>query len=661
MMAFPALHTWSKGAAALCLFVALAIVPHRASRAQEAAAAPGAPPAACAAPIAPVTLVNPTVITSCTEAAVRAALAAGGHITFDCGPNPVIIPITAPLVTSATRDIVLDGKGLVTLDGGGASRIIEKPFTPGSDTNKTSGNDLVLQNIRLTGGRAPAATKRQDDRARGGAVWVTSPGTRLHVINAVFENNRTTSITDEDNQGGAIFAGNIYETVIVGSVFSNNEAGSGGAFGGIATGLQVYNSRFGNNRASDASTGGIVRGHGGAIHLDGVSNGFNPITSNTVDICGSIFDGNTATRGGGALKVTISDNLGTKATYARSTFSNNRVLDAPPAEGHGGAIYHIEDDRAGGSSEDNIEIREATFSGNYAPRQGGGVWFTVLGRGRVINSTFYNNRVATAGTNIVGQGGGMVIGDGTIDVTHATFANNFATYQGGAIFAGGSASVTLTGSIFYDNRLDPTHTNPSTTEYQGYHTNRPLTNGGGNIQFPRTKVPDFNNDINNLITSPASAILFQNPQLGPLADNGGPSPTMAISAASPAFNAAAAASCPPTDQRGVGRPQGGGCDVGAYELVVKLTLSPPFVGVGEAGTVITVYGAGFDSSSKIVIGGTERTTVFVSATELRTALVAADVASVGTLTVSVSNSALPPETLSVLSQVYRVRLPLIRR
>jgi len=238
------------------------------------AGAPGAPPASCAAPIAPVTLVNPTVLTTCTQAALQAALTNGGHITFDFGPNPVTIPITSPLVTSATRDIVIDGKGLITLDGGGVTRILEKPFTPGSHIDKTSGNDLVIQNMRFINGRAPAATRTQDDKARGGAIWVTSPGTRLHIINSVFENNRTTSITDEDNQGGAIYAGNIYETIIVGSVFINNEAGNGGAFGGIATGLQVFNSRFGNNRASDTTPGGIVRGHGGALHLDGVSNSF---------------------------------------------------------------------------------------------------------------------------------------------------------------------------------------------------------------------------------------------------------------------------------------------------------------------------------------------------------------------------------------------------
>ena len=265
------------------------------------------------------------------------------------------------------------------------------------------------------------------------------------------------------------------------------------------------------------------------------------------------------------------------------------------------------------------------------------------------------------GTNIVGQGGGLIISRGTIDISHVTFAKNFATFQGGAVFASTQASVTLIGSIFSDNRLDPTHTNPVTTEYQGYHTNRPLTNGGGNIQFPRTKAPDFNNDINNLITSPVSAILFQDPQLAPLANNGGPAPTMAIAASSPAVNHAVAATCPSIDQRGVSRPQGSGCDAGAYELVLALSLLPPFVGVGEAGTVLTVYGADFNASSKIVIDGVERPTTFVSAIELRTVLTAADVATVTNREVRVTTSTLPPVILRVIEQVYRVYLPLTRR
>ena len=55
--------------------------------------------------------------------------------------------------------------------------------------------------------------------------------------------------------------------------------------------------------------------------------------------------------------------------------------------------------------------------------------------------------------------------------------------------------------------------------------------------------------------------------IGPLVDNGGPTLTHALQAGSPAIDAADDAVCPATDQRGVDRPQGAACDVGAYEYV----------------------------------------------------------------------------------------------
>jgi hypothetical protein len=59
-----------------------------------------------------------------------------------------------------------------------------------------------------------------------------------------------------------------------------------------------------------------------------------------------------------------------------------------------------------------------------------------------------------------------------------------------------------------------------------------------------------------------------NPKLGPLANNGGPTQTMALYVGSPAIDAGSDSGCPATDQRGVPRPQGRHCDIGAYEAVI---------------------------------------------------------------------------------------------
>jgi hypothetical protein len=74
------------------------------------------------------------------------------------------------------------------------------------------------------------------------------------------------------------------------------------------------------------------------------------------------------------------------------------------------------------------------------------------------------------------------------------------------------------------------------------------------------------------------------PMLAPLADNGGPTPTVALLLGSPAIDAGNRSVAPGVDQRGVSRPQGSGCDIGAFELAPKLKLH-----LDAGGTVKVVY------------------------------------------------------------------------
>ncbi|MEZ4730031.1 MAG: choice-of-anchor Q domain-containing protein [Caldilineaceae bacterium] len=65
--------------------------------------------------------------------------------------------------------------------------------------------------------------------------------------------------------------------------------------------------------------------------------------------------------------------------------------------------------------------------------------------------------------------------------------------------------------------------------------------------------------------APAANLLNTTPPLWPLQLNGGATPTHALLSGSPAIDAANNAFCTPADQRGVARPQGPGCDIGAFE------------------------------------------------------------------------------------------------
>jgi hypothetical protein len=370
----------------------------------------------CLPPINPVTPSNPTVVTNCTRAGIQTALNGGGHITFSCGPGPITIPISSQLELNPALDTMIDGGGLVTLDGQGTSRLLNKEWA-------AVPAHITIQNMRFINAKAPSGNDHS-----GGAIRVGYSGTSLHIIDSTFENNSTTDMNTTDNQGGAIFVHNSSETIISGSVFEGNTAGNGGAFGGIATDLLIYNSSFSDNSAADNASGGIVRGYGGAIALDGVDKNFDLGPNERVQICGTHFEGNTAIRGGGAIDVVVSDNYDTKTAVNKSTFLDNVVTGLNGQYGQGGAIYLVEDDRAGGSNEDNLEISNSTFQGNQAGRQGGAVWFTILGRGEVWNSTFANNST-TAPFNEVGQGGAMAIGGNEISILNSTFAYNHASYH----------------------------------------------------------------------------------------------------------------------------------------------------------------------------------------------------------------------------------------
>ncbi len=510
----------------------------------------------CPAPVDPVSLSNPTVVSEFTQTALQAALNTGGHITF-AATKPVTIPISTELVLSTAHDTVLDGKGLVTLDGQGQTRILKKDWHDPASTIS-----ITLQNIRLINGKAPSGGSTGVHS--GGAVNVGHPGTSLYIINSTFANNATTDTDTADNQGGAIFAANCYETIITGSTFANNQAGNGGAFGGIATGLLVFNSSFTGNDAVDTSTGGVVRGHGGAVHLDGVTNTYNPDSNKRVSVCGSVFEGNTAVRGGGALKVTVSDNKGIKASYEKSQFVKNSVSGASATEGHGGAIYHIEDDLDGGANELNAEILECTFSQNTAWRQGGGVWVSALGQIKVTNSTFSGNRTSHSS---LGMGGGLVLAQGEASVTNSTFVENYAWFHGAGIQASNNATVALQNNLFDHNA--------SERDWACYQMNRAADlDMGGNLQYPQERFNQSNSPDDCKVTP---SVLIADPLVQALADNGGPTMTVALAQGSPAINAGSSAGALTTDQRGYIRDKQ--VDIGAYEygrpyivMILKMLL-----------------------------------------------------------------------------------------
>lgn len=292
-------------------------------RPADAGTAP-APSAICAVPAAaqPESIASPTTVVgsgtpaSCTGGAFVAAVAKGGVITFNCGPNPVTITLdqTAKVFNDKSQKVVIDGGNKVTLSGGGKVRILYQNTCDAKQVYTTPHCDnqefpqLTVQNLTFVDGNAKSETL-----GGGGAIF--AQGGRLKVINSRFYNNVCSDV-GPDVGGGAVRALMQYQGLpayVVGSVFGGQEGrgnvcSNGGALSSIGVSYSVLNSTFSYNKAigngaNPAKAGTPGGGSGGAIYNDG--NTF------TLDLCGSTLDHNTANEGGGAIFYVSNDRSGT--------------------------------------------------------------------------------------------------------------------------------------------------------------------------------------------------------------------------------------------------------------------------------------------------------------------------------------------------------------
>lgn len=209
------------------------------------------------------------------------------------------------------------------------------------------------------------------------------------------------------------------------------------------------------------------------------------------------------------------------------------------AVGDGGGIYN----------SGMLAVGESTIVGNAVFNSGGGIGSA--GGLTIVNSTLSRNRIIYEfGAN---RGGGLRSLSGVTDLINVTINGNQAAAGGGIV--NDSASVQIKNVIVANS--------PANANCDGV-----IISAGHNLDSGDTCRLTGPGDLSN-----------QDPQLGPLANNGGPTNTHALLRGSPAIDAGDNSDCPSTDQRGVSRPQDGDgdgtavCDIGAYELVPR-RMSP---------------------------------------------------------------------------------------
>jgi hypothetical protein len=317
-------------------------------------------------------------------------------------------------------------------------------------------------------------------------------------------------------------------------------------------------------------TGGAATGAGGGL-----------VTAGPVSITDSAFVRNTAgDRGGGVAAVGL-------ATVERTIFSDNHA-GLTTADGFGGGIAvdgelrltdsvltrNTADGSGGRTGSSGAVIVRSTISDNVGPEGAGGTGS--LGSIVVRDSTISGNSALNSGAGGIGA-------IGPITVSNSTVVDNEAGHLGGGgVFS--DTSVTLIYATVVGNRVTAAAANLIAPTLTAFGSVVALPAGGTGNCIATTTANGFNYSDDSTCGFAEGG----DPLLAPLEDNGGPTLTRAPLATSPLVGAIPTDSCQAdgaagitTDQRGVTRPQGLACDIGAVDVVGSPTpvrSQPQFTG-----------------------------------------------------------------------------------
>jgi predicted outer membrane repeat protein len=277
-------------------------------------------------------------------------------------------------------------------------------------------------------------------------------------------------------------------------------------------------------------------------HADTAGGGIYDHTSGNPTLTHVVFDGNTSSDIGGGM-----------GGYLSSPALSDVVFNNNTATNKGGGMYN---------HTGNPTLTDVTFSGNSAGSNFGGGMFNYNSSPTLTNATF-NGNSAFYGGGLYSEGGGVpALANVTFNANTATYGGALENFgvnptltnvtvsgntaaNGGGMYDGSGASPTVHNTIFWGNSTEIVNAASTATLQDS------IVAGG----CPAS--------------STCTNVVHVSPKLGSLKNNGGLTKTMALGAGSPAIDkGGVVASCWATDQRGVSRPQGGKCDMGAYEVKV---------------------------------------------------------------------------------------------
>lgn len=432
--------------------------------------------------------------------------------------------------------------------------------------------ELTMNHVRMVDiqiGNSDAAS------GNGGSIY--NIGT-LALFDSTIANN--TAYAD----GGGIFNTGVMTMTNV--QVTGNQAGGydgGGRGGGIYnTGaLTIYNSQIMQNGADPFGT---AAGAGGGINNEGVLKVYaSLIQDNTTS------GGESQTQGGGVSnrgEALISDSTVTANTAelggGLAIFGGNVTVLNSSINGNqgsiGGGLWN-----SGGAT---LTLRNSTISQNIVSGDGGGIYSD----GAVTFVTLQNSTVSANQSTNGGSGGGLWnSGGSTMTLLNTTVSGNRSSYNGGGINNTRNAGLfTMRNSTIADNHAQGNggglwnDENSRLTYHNTIIAGNTAAQSGPDCQNEAILTSQAHNLVGNSTGCDSSApgdltvapnALFLH-VIQPLKSNEpGQTATHALLPSSPAIDGGDDTVCPTTDQRGVPRPQGAHCDIGAYEGVLSGLVS----------------------------------------------------------------------------------------
>ncbi|MGF1472853.1 MAG: choice-of-anchor Q domain-containing protein [Rubrobacteraceae bacterium] len=470
------------------------------------------------------------------------------------GGNPFrIVGVLGDVTVNLSNLVLKDGHTEpASLSGGGVA--ISKEST------------VTMRYVTVTGGEIMPT-------GNGGGIWnagdLTLEGVQVTNNGGSGQEN---SSGDDTGEGGGIF--NKGTLTMNNSAISNNTSGEG------EYAIDIFSSD------QDGANGG----------------GLYNATDATATVTNSAIEGNQtgypyAGQGGG-----IFNESGAKLSLKDTTVSGNKI---PLSEGRfpdsdsarGGGIYNDEEASLtldGVTVANNEASTDGGPSSSTSNNGGGGIYVyqTTDNPVAITNSTITGNSVGPnaefpSGSPTESYGGGMYVDDSNVTLTNVTVARNTlggawcgyscdSSAVGGGIAKDSDSTVTLENTIVAANTVTTGNSEDGDELYGQYPDLSGTFYSEGYNLLEDTSGASFTGESYDI----SSDITGKVPDLEPLADNGGPTETLALEDGSPAIDAVERQNCPPPgiDQRGVSRPQGTYCDIGAFEKASSNSSEPASAG-----------------------------------------------------------------------------------